>query len=59
MWWVWDVTESEDGEEEHYQLPSHAAVSEDQGTDQAGQVKGDKMMEIGRHGGSTEVICSR
>lgn len=32
-------TEAEDGEEEYHQLPPHEAVSEDQGTDQAGQVK--------------------
>ena len=31
--------ETEDGEEEYHQLPPHEAVSEDQGTDQAGQMK--------------------
>lgn len=57
MCWVGDVTESEDGEEEHHQLPSHEAVSEDQGTDQAGQVK-----RIKKLGGGTEaghVLCVR
>lgn len=34
-----DGIETEDGEEEHYQLPSHEAVSKDQGTDQAGEMK--------------------
>lgn len=33
--------EREDGQEEHHQLPYHEAVSEDQGTDEAGQVKKD------------------
>lgn len=42
-------TEREDWEEKYDQLPSHAAVSEDQGTDQAGQMKRqDKRAHIGR-----------
>ena len=32
-------TEAEDGEEEYDQLPHHEAVSEDEGADEAGEMK--------------------
>lgn len=46
---LYGCAEREDWEEKYDQLPSHAAVSEDQGTDQAGQMKRqDKRAHIGR-----------
>ena len=43
----WRNLEREDGQEEHDQLPYHEAVSEDQGTDEAGQVKKDIKRGMG------------
>ena len=45
-------TETEDGKEEYHQLPPHEAVSEDQGTDQAGQMK--RRLQRA-HGGKVKV----